>query len=242
MNDFLKKHEASITGTISVTDRLILKGYLPMSYPEAAERFFALRGILLKEFKDFTKAQTETLKVHAQAMAKKENRPYEYLNGYVRKEEYVRKIAERDGITEGLICVLAMNEENHTFTLRYGEGRPRLKKSSPRCLTLYFYYLDRHFGFMHVRVSTWLPFSIQVYVNGHDLWLSRLACQTTDNQRCLVPAGGKRLCFHRGLRKSAGRRRPFSDIAMGEDSACLCSSCQSFVQDDTQGDGILLGH
>src|SRR3989339_173109 len=71
---------------------------------------------------------------------------------------------------------------------------------------------------------------------------SRLACQTTDNQRCLVPAGGKRLCFHRGLRKSAGRRRPFSDIAMGEDSACLCSSCQSFVQDDTQGDGILLGH
>ncbi|OGJ89383.1 MAG: hypothetical protein A2350_19510 [Candidatus Raymondbacteria bacterium RifOxyB12_full_50_8] len=172
MNDFLKKHEASITGTISVTDRLILKGYLPMSYPEAAERFFALRGILLKEFKDFTKAQTETLKVHAQAMAKKENRPYEYLNGYVRKEEYVRKIAERDGITEGLICVLAMNEENHTFTLRYGEGRPRLKKSSPRCLTLYFYYLDRHFGFMHVRVSTWLPFSIQVYVNGHD-WLAR---------------------------------------------------------------------
>jgi hypothetical protein len=37
---------------------------------------------------------------------------------------------------------------------------------------LYFYYLDRHFGFMHVRLSTWMPFSIQVYVNVHD-WLAR---------------------------------------------------------------------
>lgn len=172
MKDFFKKHEGSITGTISVFDRLILKGYLPMSYPDAAEKFFAMRGVLLKEFKDFTKAQTETLKLHAQQMAQKANRPYEYLNRYVRKEEYVRKIAKRDGIQEGLICVLAVNEENHAFALRYGEGRPRLKKNSPRCLTLYFYYLDRHFGFMHVRLSTWMPFSIQVYVNGHD-WLAR---------------------------------------------------------------------
>lgn len=172
VEEFLKKHEASITGTISVFDRLIFKGYLPMTYPDAAEKFFASRGILLKGFKDFTKTQTEALKIHAQQIAQKARRPYEYLNGYVRKEEYVRKIAQRDGITEGLICVLAVNEENRSFALRYGEGRPRLKKSSPRCLTLYFYYLDRHFGFMHVRLSTWMPFSIQVYVNGHD-WLAR---------------------------------------------------------------------
>lgn len=172
MDDFLKKHEASITGVISVFDRMIFKGYLPMTYPESAEMFLAQRGILLKEFKDFTSRQTEVLKTHAQQIAEKANRPYEYLNGYVRKEEYVRKIAKRDKITEGLICVLAVNEENHSFALRYGEGRPHLKKNSPRCLTLYFYYLDRHFGFMHIRLSTWMPFSIQIYINGHD-WLAR---------------------------------------------------------------------
>lgn len=143
-----------------------------MTYPDSAEKFFSYKGILLKEFKNFTKKQTESLKFHAQKLAQKAGRPYEYLNGYIRKEEYVRQIAERDGITEGLICVLARNEENHTFALRYGVGRPRLKKNKPRCLTLYFYYLDRHFGFMHIRLSTWMPFSIQVYLNGHD-WLSR---------------------------------------------------------------------
>lgn len=149
-----------------------------MTYPDAAEKFFARKGMLLKEFKDFTKTQTEFLKSHAQKLAKKADRPYEYLNGYVRKDEYVRKIAERDGVKEGLICVLALNETNHTFALRYGVGRPHLKKNSPRCLTLYFYYLDRHFGFMHIRLSTWMPFSIQVYMNGHD-WLAR---QMTTNK------------------------------------------------------------
>ena len=172
MEQFLNKHKEKVTGVISVFDRVILKGYLPISYPEAAESFFNRRGMLLKEFKNFTTTQTELLKKHAMQVAYKAGRPYEYLREHVRKEDYVRKIAERDRIAEGLICVLAMNEENHTFALRYGKERPHLHRCSPRCLTLYFYYLDRHFGFMHVRLSTWMPFTIQVYVNGHD-WLAR---------------------------------------------------------------------
>ena len=172
MNEFLNKHEKSIAGTISIFDRIIFKGYLPISYPKSAESFFNYRGILLKDFKTFTKTQTEILRTHAQQIAAQARRPYEYINKYIRKEEYVRKIAERDKITEGLICVLAVQEENRSFALRYGEGRPHLKKNSPRCQTLYFYYMDRHFGFMHIRLSTWLPFSIQVYVNGH-AWLAR---------------------------------------------------------------------
>jgi len=172
VKDFLEKHGDKVTGVISVFDRVILKGYLPISYPGAAERFFSGRGMLLKEFKDFTTAQTETLKEHAIEEARKAGRPYEYLQKPVRKEEYVRKIAERDGITEGLVCVLGINEENHSFALRYGKGSPRLRKNSPRCLTLYYYFLDRHFGFMHVRLSTWMPFTIQVYMNGHD-WLAK---------------------------------------------------------------------
>ena len=37
---------------------------------------------------------------------------------------------------------------------------------------LYFYFLDRDFGLMHVRLETWFPYTTQVYVNGHD-WLAR---------------------------------------------------------------------
>jgi hypothetical protein len=37
---------------------------------------------------------------------------------------------------------------------------------------LYFYFLDPDFGLVYVRLQTWFPFTIQVYVNGHD-WLAR---------------------------------------------------------------------
>jgi hypothetical protein len=41
-----------------------------------------------------------------------------------------------------------------------------------KCLFLYFYFIHRDFGLMHVKLQTWFPLQIQVYVNGHE-WLAR---------------------------------------------------------------------
>ncbi|MGH9438492.1 MAG: hypothetical protein ACRD22_11515, partial [Terriglobia bacterium] len=41
-----------------------------------------------------------------------------------------------------------------------------------KCLHFYFYYLDREFGLMHIRLQTWLPLTIQVCINGRE-WLAR---------------------------------------------------------------------
>src|SRR2546426_10200186 len=53
------------------------------------------------------------------------------------------------------------------YTLSLHDALPICK-----CLVHYFYLLDPEFGFMHVRRPTWFPFTMQVYVNGHD-WLAR---------------------------------------------------------------------
>ncbi len=37
---------------------------------------------------------------------------------------------------------------------------------------LYFYFLDPQLGLIHIRLTTWFPFTVQVYVNGHS-WLAR---------------------------------------------------------------------
>jgi hypothetical protein len=37
---------------------------------------------------------------------------------------------------------------------------------------LYFYSLDPRLGLIHIRLTTWFPFTIQVYVNGHS-WLAQ---------------------------------------------------------------------
>jgi len=41
-----------------------------------------------------------------------------------------------------------------------------------KCLHYYLYYVDKEFGFMHVRLQSWFPFEIQVYLNGRE-WLAR---------------------------------------------------------------------
>ena len=53
---------------------------------------------------------------------------------------------------------------------------PRLPPDRRVCLVIYFYWLDREFGLMHVKLQTWFPFTVQVYVNGHE-WLAKLAAR-----------------------------------------------------------------
>ena len=130
------------------------------------------QGLLLKDFKPFVSAHSERLKQHARGMAEKFGRPYLHLNGEIRKEEKARAIADSDGITEGLICILAAVEACQSFQLVPAEKRPRLISARRKCLCLYFYFLDPQLGFMHVRIQTWFPFTIQIYLNGHD-WLAR---------------------------------------------------------------------
>ena len=52
-----------------------------------------------------------------------------------------------------------------------GRSRPKTRQQR-RCLHVYFYYMDREFGWMHVRLQTWFPFAIQVCINGRE-WLGQ---------------------------------------------------------------------
>lgn len=172
MEAFLQKHQAKITGVVSCFDRLLIRGYLPIGYPSGMESFLDSRKVLLKNFKPFALECSATLKSHAQALAERAGRPYEYLNSPTRKEARAREIATQDEVTNGLVCVFACNEVCQSFRLCYGKGRPRLTTTKPRCLCLYFYYVDREFGLLHIRLQTWFPFPIQIYLNGHE-WLAR---------------------------------------------------------------------
>jgi hypothetical protein len=172
MEQFTTKHRDSISGSISCFDRILFKGHLPLGWPEAMEAFLAQRGLLLKDFGPFVLRQSEQVKKHAKAMAERSGRPYLHLNGPIRKEDRVRAILQRDRITDGLICILAAVEGCSSFKLAHGEGKPRLVPARRRCLCLYFYFLDREFGLMHVRLTSWFPLMVQVCLNGHE-WLAR---------------------------------------------------------------------
>ena len=172
MKRFVEKHQAKITGTLSCFDRLLFKGHLPLGWAEAMEGFIARQGLRIKDFKRLVMQASEQVKAHARGMAEKAGRPYIHLNGPVRKEDRARAIARRDGISDGLVCILAAVEACQSFKLAYGPRRPRIVPARRKCLCLYFYFVDPRFGFLHIRITTWFPFMVQVCLNGHE-WLAR---------------------------------------------------------------------
>ena len=144
MKDFVDQYSEKITGVVSCFDRILFKGYLPLGFGTAMERFISNQGLLLKDFKRFVTTHSETIKAHAEAMANKRGRPFLYLDrNNVRKEDEARRIAQRDGITRGLVCVFRAVEGCQSFKLVPGEGRPRLRNAQRKCLCYYFYYIDR---------------------------------------------------------------------------------------------------
>jgi hypothetical protein len=69
----------------------------------------------------------------------------------------VRDIARRDGVREGLICVLSALERCKAFDVRGDHKTRRLQivRRLRKCLHFYFYFLDPEFGFMRVRLQSW---------------------------------------------------------------------------------------
>ncbi len=172
MEKFIEKHSDKISGVLDCFDRILLKGYLPFPTGRAMEAFFDHNGMLYKDFKPFVMGMSRKIKEHAQAMAEKHKRPFEPIHPRRRKEDLARKIAERDRIESGLVCVFTCVESCSSFALRPGKGKPRLERAPRKCLHLYFYFIDREFGLIHVRLQTWAPFMIQICLNGHS-WLAR---------------------------------------------------------------------
>jgi hypothetical protein len=178
MERFLIQHEGRIKGMISGFDRILFKGSLrSISCHRTMKVWLGSRHILLKDFGPFAQTLSQGIKQHAQAYAAAHGRPYQHLESpKISKETVARSIADRDKIEKGLVCVLSCVEPSQSFKVGPNREKKRLElRTAYRpCLHVYFYYIDREFGLMHVRLQTWLPFTIQVCLNGWEYLARRL--------------------------------------------------------------------
>jgi hypothetical protein len=176
MEHFRRRHEGRIEGIISGFDRVLFRGTLRyLCSRNGVEKWLWYQGVLLRDFGAFAEKVTTGLKKHAEAIARKHGRPFLYVESPKRsKQEIAREIMEKDKIVQGLICVMSCVEPCRAFKLEKDRRAKLLglKATTRQCLHLYFYYVDRDFGLMHVRLQTWLPFTIQVCINGWE-WLAR---------------------------------------------------------------------
>lgn len=194
MERFLKQHSSRIAGVVTGFDRLVFRGtWRSVSYLDGMDRFLASQRVLYKDFTTFAQRLTARVRAHAEALAGDTGRPLQYLpSSSTSKEDLARTIATRDGVTEGLICILACVEPCQSFSVRGDRQTHRLRLVSEerKCTHFYFYFLDRDFGLMYVRLQSWLPLSLQVGVNGREglaRQLARTGSRFTQRGNCVLP-------------------------------------------------------
>jgi hypothetical protein len=170
MKEFIRKYDDRIHGVLSCFDRMLFRGYLPIMSGWAMAQFLSGLDLNSSTLKPFLLQNSERVKNNALGMAQKHQRPFQYLASPIRKEDTARQLAERDGIEEGLVCIFSILEPCRTFSFRFQKGGTFVRSARRKCLHLYFYFMDRDFGLIHVRIQTWFP--MQIYLNGHE-WLAR---------------------------------------------------------------------
>jgi len=180
MKQFGDVYPEQCNGQLTMFDRVLFKGHLSGLYPfQRLEPILYKQGILLKEYKEFALRSSQQLREHVKEMAHREGRPVQYLSsGFGKsgesKEAMASAIAQRDQISEGLVVVFSTLELNQAMTVRANPetGHLHLVSEKRKQVHLYLYYLDSEFGMMFVRIQSWWPFTIQIYINGHE-WLAR---------------------------------------------------------------------
>ena len=172
MCKMIDQYSNKIKGTFSFFDRIIINGYLTplMNEYSRAGSLYKL-GVLYKDYKAYFMTVTESIKTRIEEKAAELNRPVQYLSSAkICKEDIAKSILKDSPVDDGLICVLKTLESCKTAKV-YGsdDGKLTVKSCFTKCLHYYLYYLDKEFGFMFVKIQTWFPFNIQVYINGREL-------------------------------------------------------------------------
>jgi len=174
---FITRHSDKITGVLSGFDRLVFRGQLlPLCHDGGVGAFLASQGVLLKHFGEFVETVTTMLREGAASVADRLGIPVRYLeSSRIRKEDVAKRILAECPIRSGAICMLSIVEPCASWQVRRSREHKhpqRLQRRSTKCLHHYHYFLDRDLGFGHVRVQTWMPYTVQICINGRE-WLGR---------------------------------------------------------------------
>lgn len=176
MRSFVSRYESEVESILSGWDRLAFRGTLRwLSNVGGLSSYLACRHILLKDFRDWALLLTKQVRDSCDSLADELGIRRVYLGSSGEdKERRARDIAAQDGIEQGPICMFSVVEPAHCPTVVGNRKTQRLELTirSRRCAWVYFYFNDPQLGFGHIRMQSWLPFTIKGCLNGRH-WLAR---------------------------------------------------------------------
>jgi hypothetical protein len=203
-----------VTLQVDCIDRLYLNGYVPLlQRPQNLWWYFVEhRGcpvpspVLLKKWVD-------TFVADIRGFAARNRIPLIQFERHERKEDVARRKLARFRHPEGVVLIGVAQEKINGFRVyqknrrtpqERRDGKPPafgFYRGSISVNQYYFYILDRDFGLCFIKFSSYPPFNVRVWLNGHE-WAKRqldhrgVEYQALDNGflSCADPARLQRTC------------------------------------------------
>lgn len=167
-----EKHKKNISCVLSCYDRIIISGTLPeISYAQGMTSYMYQKGIRIFDYPKFAEPFKETIRSNAEQLAKEHGVEIEFIRkAGVRKESIITEKIKKRGSHPGLVHIISVMEVCNTYKPWHDKtmGKTFLRPDTSKCLHYYFYFIDEQLGLCYVRVPTWCPFRLQVYLNGHN--------------------------------------------------------------------------
>jgi hypothetical protein len=172
----MELYQDKIVGAIQGLDRIRFRGTLRWLATQSGLRtFMSHTHILLKDFSGWVNGLTALIRDSAEKRATELGIEVRYLtSGGLDKEKLAREIAQAKGITQGSICLFSVVEPCVAPMVKGNKATQKLDVvMAPRkCVWLYHYFDDPALGFGHVRLQSWVPFTVFICLNGRH-WLER---------------------------------------------------------------------
>ena len=173
----------NVTLKVECIDRLYLNGYVPrLQRPENLWWFLhehrgcpVISPVLVKRLTDdFVRKINRFAEANAVPVV-------HFVKGDCKEAIAQKKLEQFEG-EEGVVMIGVAQEKISSFrSYQKDKGQPR-RPGQPPCYAFYrgpvhvnqyyFYFVDRDFGLCFIKFSSYVPFTVRVWVNGHE-WAKR---------------------------------------------------------------------
>jgi Transcriptional regulator len=168
-----ESYKKEIAFTLSCYDRLIITGCLPeISYAKGMTSYMYGQKVKIFDYPRFAEPFRDKIRSNIEAKAQKQGIEIEFIRKKgIRKESIISEKIKERGTHSGIVHIISAMEVCNTYKPcgDKSAGKLFLKPDQSKCLHYYVYFIDEELGLGYIRIPTWCPFRLQVYVNGHNL-------------------------------------------------------------------------
>lgn len=189
-----ERYQKQIAGVLCCYDRIIMQGTVPnWCYAKGMTDYFYAHQIRIFDYPKWAEPLRDAIRENMERLAAANQIQIEFVRSKkgFRQEQRVREILDKRGEEPGLVCILSAMEPCGSYKPWHDKKTHKtyLKPDDGKCLHYYVYLIDADLGLCYMRVPTWCPFRLQVYVNGHS-YLARQLRQRQIEFRALDNAFG----------------------------------------------------